>query len=599
MPPTVKDEVIPAAGVGALPRPAGPNAEAASRQQPLALEVEVTVNGARTAAGSDKREPFSEATKTVVVFSNGAVIRLSSVVAPGQLLFLTNEKTKKEVVCQVVKSKNYRNVSGYVELEFTEAVAGFWGIHFPGDRSVPQQAAPKVEAPAAPKAKPYVAPVVTQTETASAAGETSAKALKPETSPLQEQLASLLFAETPAAKSVPQLPATAAVDQQAVAETASKIFAIAASEPALGPVKEVAKPTPPPSKSAFEAEEVKIPAWLEPLARNAGVPASTQEVVERKKKEAWEYREATEAAEQEAPTVLATTIEAAAAIRAPNFGSRLLPSEEKSSEASASGGTNKVLRFGAIAAGIMVLLAGGVWYLRQPPGSEQSTVAESTPSAGAAASAVQPRARSASAAPANSSVNFSAAAPSSSALNAQPMGVSHDVANPASNTNSVSPAPQSKKPVLGEVRLAVPTVNRNGSAANSNEAAPSLDATDTQVMPDGEALGAGLAVENAKQPAAPPTPLPVGGDAKQARLLSSVPPAYPAMAKNQRVVGDVRIDALIDTTGHVTTMKVVSGPGLLHQAAMEALRQWKYQPAMLDGKAVATHLTVTIQFRLQ
>ena len=102
-----------------------------ARPQPVALEVSVTVNGARTVAGSDKREPFSESTKTVLIFGHGAVVRLSSSVAPGQLLFLTNEKTKKEVVCQVVKSKNYSNVSGYVELEFTEPVAGFWGMRFP------------------------------------------------------------------------------------------------------------------------------------------------------------------------------------------------------------------------------------------------------------------------------------------------------------------------------------------------------------------------------------------------------------------------------------------------------------------------------------
>jgi protein TonB len=46
-------------------------------------------------------------------------------------------------------------------------------------------------------------------------------------------------------------------------------------------------------------------------------------------------------------------------------------------------------------------------------------------------------------------------------------------------------------------------------------------------------------------------------------------------------------------------MKIVSGPTLLHQAAMDALKQWKYRPAMLDGKAVPMHLTVTLQFRLQ
>ncbi|HJY89532.1 MAG TPA: hypothetical protein VJ255_04605, partial [Candidatus Acidoferrum sp.] len=101
-----------------------PAASATKPPQPVALEVPVTVNGARTVDGSDKREPFSEPTKTVLIFGHGAVIRLASLVAPGQLLFVTNEKTKKEVVCQVVKSKNYRTVTGYVELEFTEPAVG-------------------------------------------------------------------------------------------------------------------------------------------------------------------------------------------------------------------------------------------------------------------------------------------------------------------------------------------------------------------------------------------------------------------------------------------------------------------------------------------
>ena len=117
-----------------------PAAPATKPPQPVALEVPVTVNGARTVDGSDKREPFSESTKTVLIFGHGAVIRLTSLVAPGQLLFVTNEKTKKEVVCQVVKSKNYRTVTGYVELEFTEPAVGFWGMRFPPDRVSPAQA---------------------------------------------------------------------------------------------------------------------------------------------------------------------------------------------------------------------------------------------------------------------------------------------------------------------------------------------------------------------------------------------------------------------------------------------------------------------------
>jgi len=78
-----------------------------------------------------------------------------------------------------------------------------------------------------------------------------------------------------------------------------------------------------------------------------------------------------------------------------------------------------------------------------------------------------------------------------------------------------------------------------------------------------------------------------------------VAPVYPTLAKNQHVSGNVQVDALIDANGKVTTMKVVSGPTLLHQAAMDALRQWRYQPATLDGKPVPMHLTVSVQFRLQ
>src|SRR5438876_8935628 len=172
MPPIAKDAENLAPKPDGSARATSGSGDTAIKQQPVALEVPVTVNGARAVDGSDKREPFSESTKTVLIFGSGAVIRLSSSVTPGQLLFLTNEKTKKEVVCQVVKSKNYRSVSGYVELEFTEPVVGFWGMRFPGDRigsgpqpgapvspalrsssasgspAIPRPVAPKIEAPA-------------------------------------------------------------------------------------------------------------------------------------------------------------------------------------------------------------------------------------------------------------------------------------------------------------------------------------------------------------------------------------------------------------------------------------------------------------------
>src|SRR5260370_16068694 len=163
MPPTVKENGILTARPETAQLPAPNNtspSDAAIKQQAVALEVRVTVNGARAVEGSDKREPFSENTKTVLIFGNGAVIRLSSSVAPGQLLFLTNEKTKKEVVCQVVKSKNYRSMSGYVELEFTESVVGFWGMRFPSDRlgGGPETGAPAPVSSSSASGSPPVPP---------------------------------------------------------------------------------------------------------------------------------------------------------------------------------------------------------------------------------------------------------------------------------------------------------------------------------------------------------------------------------------------------------------------------------------------------------
>ena len=90
-------------------------------EEPVALETAVVATGARPGRTGDKRELFTEETQTVLVFEKGAVIRLSAAVADGQLLFLTNKKSGKEVVTQVVRKRSFRPTSCYVDLEFTEA----------------------------------------------------------------------------------------------------------------------------------------------------------------------------------------------------------------------------------------------------------------------------------------------------------------------------------------------------------------------------------------------------------------------------------------------------------------------------------------------
>jgi protein TonB len=68
------------------------------------------------------------------------------------------------------------------------------------------------------------------------------------------------------------------------------------------------------------------------------------------------------------------------------------------------------------------------------------------------------------------------------------------------------------------------------------------------------------------------------------------------MAKSAGVEGSVVIDVSIDPSGKVAATKVLSGPVMLREAALDAVRRWKYQPASLDGSPVAVHMTVTIQF---
>jgi TonB family protein len=681
MPPTLKDS-------SALPtppeKPENPRGISSaigepSGSQPVALEVRVTVNGARAVEGSEKREPFSETTNTVLVLANGAVIRLSASVAPGQLLFLTNEKTRKEVVCQVVKSKNYRSVSGYVELEFTEPALGFWGLRFPGERhsvqagtSLPAarrtdpttlsagippmdaEAKPLVDASPVENVTPNLADAVQfRTEIKGdshpeskadllAPPEPSIDGLKLEANRLQEQLSALLFAEQKQSEAKPPVSA-ATPSRQELGDAAAKIFDIVneapsaaklETAPAKSDLSSSARPAPKntrtPAISSFDDEEMKIPAWLEPLARNAAIPAppvdeglsdSSSQVVERKAPEA---PKSASPPKEAAATVKNTTTKPRHTPDVPLFGNSLL-SESTPEPAPSHGGSKGIWM--AIAAGLIVAAASGGWYFRDSLAAHSAS--ESNTSAVSAAPASHPAAP-----PVNSAALVTPSLPpvgtpdtsssvtkakSGSALTETSAPVSSPAQGkiqaaaiteriPKSNSsndainapaNSAEPVePEIKKPSLGKVRLAKPKVGRSAKVQANGEMEPTMEDSSTVLSAGENSLGANFA-ESSNQPAAPAAPVPVGGDVKPARLISSAAPVYPALARNQHIAGDVRVDALIDATGRVTTMKVVSGPSLLHQAAMDALRQWRYQAATLDGKPTAMHLTVTIQFRLQ
>ena len=104
-------------------------------------------------------------------------------------------------------------------------------------------------------------------------------------------------------------------------------------------------------------------------------------------------------------------------------------------------------------------------------------------------------------------------------------------------------------------------------------------------------------------PAAPSIPQPkapvrVGGRVKAPRPIATPEPMYPPLARQAKIQGDVLIDAVIDRTGNVVEMRVISGHPLLIQPATDALRKWRYEPTYLNDVAVPVQLIVTVRFRL-
>lgn len=104
-------------------------------------------------------------------------------------------------------------------------------------------------------------------------------------------------------------------------------------------------------------------------------------------------------------------------------------------------------------------------------------------------------------------------------------------------------------------------------------------------------------------PAAPPqagssrpAPVRAGGHLQQARLISSKAPEYPLMAKQAHVQGVVVVSAIIGADGKVKSAQAISGPPMLEKAAVDAVRQWIYQPTKLDGSPVESETRVEVRF---
>jgi periplasmic protein TonB len=131
-------------------------------------------------------------------------------------------------------------------------------------------------------------------------------------------------------------------------------------------------------------------------------------------------------------------------------------------------------------------------------------------------------------------------------------------------------------------------------------------------VPGGTAGGVIGGIIGSVPTAAPPPPPPpvkvekpvtpqrirVGGNVQQAKLIRQPKPIYPPLAKQARISGVVRLNAIIGKDGTIQNLTVASGHPLLVPAAMEAVKQWVYQPTLLNGEPVEVVTQIDVNFTL-
>lgn len=498
------------------------------RVNAIAREVPVRVTGAKAGSASEERDLFSELTTTVLVFEKGGVIRLTAAVAPGQLLFLSNEESKREVVTQVIRKRTHRPTECYVELEFTEPASGFWGTEFSAATALLPKDAKLISA-----AEMISSSETTEDELDESAQPPSAaevETLKREVEALRRQINVL----------------------QTYAEPAQPESASTVSSPT--PASPVESGTPQSEAPSYKSEKT---SWTELSADVSPTEAEP--------KPAHVY-----ALDQDLLPKPALDFHVPVPKRGRSFRARgqFTP-----------GFRSGMLRLATLSL-VLVALIGFVWYKRWFPWMHESTKISVSTWAGAVTTKVAAPETS-TAAPVSSTEATKANTGTSEPLPGKgPASVtSASIETPAgataSNEKEMAPYEVVKKPAAREkIRRAASTERISPVRSAPNKESPAKTVAVVQGLPS------------------------------NARFVP------PKLVQSQRAVaslddlhdfetGSVVIDAIIDTAGNVTSPTVLSGPPSLRRPALEALKNYKYVPAVQNGQPIAAHVSIKIQFHFE
>jgi TonB family protein len=621
MAPVTKDtlEVTNSGAESAVSQAAHPPKPAAGhmRSDAHSLEVAVRVHGSRVKevvlGTTPHTEPFEEHTSTMIIFPQGGVLRMNTAVTVGQMLVLTNLKSRQDAICRVIKVRPNANLAAYVEVEFTHRQPDFWGVHFPSDA----EAATNKSAPAAP-AVLAGAGSIEKTKPVSdisrvPAPPSNAPPSKPLDSDLSPKEIKPAYVQPPIQRFVPAPkpePSFISIGSQEEVQPA------ASSTSEIGRKHESFTPAPTKSLAPIDLSSAPSATLSMSELRGDDDAAPTIAAIDSDASASEEQALAAATASENSGSTFGSfaggnTLSGTHSASADDFGARLDSGFSASAAESAQPGVNWML----IATGAAVLLTvlGGGLYFRSrltdsraasanPPALAQQPMQTAPPTASSTSLQSPPMT---STTPA-SSVPVSSVA-SSNTLNGAPPAV---IPSPASTSKPVAGAPPLPiaiiKPVAPKVTPGMmsqslhshPTSGQRTNAGGA-DAAPVLDApaeSDTSVALS--SISSSPQVPALAPPVTQPEgPVRIGGDVREPRLISSTLPVYPIGARQSGVEGDVVVNTTIDKNGSVLGMHVVSGPPLLRQAALDALRRWKYEPSRLNGQPVAVEMQVTIKFR--
>ena len=532
-----------------------PGSRPALSGSPVAHETAVLATGART-DDSGKRELFKENTTTALVFPNGGVIRLAAAAAPGQLLFLTNPQTRREVVAQVTRRRNNPSSGFYIELEFTEPAPDFWGVAFPEAPpqadAAPRAAQTQVAEPAlAPAAAEFLQPAEDASDdlspNAPAPSTEEVNALMEEVEALRAQLKSmqsqaantglpamqLPAPQAPALSSAPPVPPAPAPD------LGTMLSSLVAAQ--------TAPPTPPVTAAPSEPTPAASPAVHTPAPQQKSPAHEPDELDALLPKPALDFKNAR--------------------VPPPNSPAHapVVPPSDRSG----------MLRLALLAVVSLFAVMVAAWnmhllpWLAPKPNSSQAAAAQPTTKPTprpTAAPKTDPRA--------TASNTSTASIPPSTATDAAS-------SQPAPSSSSAATPPASSNLVDTSALSADASHSSNHNATNP----PLTSIAKHSAVRDSKSADADNSAASAND-----------GSISPPRLIKSVRAVAPGAALRQFMTGNVTLDAFIDKTGQVKSMKVLSGPPSFHKAAMDALKKYRYEPARQNGKPVSAHLTVTIPF---